>query len=128
MPTRIQRRRTRGWRAPEGAVYVGRGTRWGNPFRVGAPHPHPDENGRPIRDRAEAVDLFELHIGPMGMHEYDDDKLAALRAMAGRPLMCWCPLDQPCHANVLLLCYALAAQIGRLKQLVDDATRQAEAA
>lgn len=34
MPKRIQRKRTRGWRAPEGAVYVGRGSRYGNPFRV----------------------------------------------------------------------------------------------
>src|SRR5690348_3995079 len=31
-PRRIQRKRTKGWRMPEGAVYVGRGTRWGNPF------------------------------------------------------------------------------------------------
>jgi hypothetical protein len=32
MPERIQRRRTAGWRMPERAVYVGRPTRWGNPF------------------------------------------------------------------------------------------------
>ena len=32
MPERIQRRRTKGWRLPAGAVYVGRPTRWGNPF------------------------------------------------------------------------------------------------
>lgn len=31
-PKRIQRRRTKGWRMPEGAVYVGRPTKWGNPF------------------------------------------------------------------------------------------------
>lgn len=31
-PRRVQRRRVKGWRAPEGAVYVGRGTKWGNPF------------------------------------------------------------------------------------------------
>ncbi|WP_342394587.1 DUF4326 domain-containing protein [Prescottella agglutinans] len=35
MPQRIQRRRTRGWRMPEGAVYVGRPSGWGNPFKVG---------------------------------------------------------------------------------------------
>jgi hypothetical protein len=29
---RIQRKRTKGWRMPEGAVYVGRPSRWGNPF------------------------------------------------------------------------------------------------
>ena len=34
MPKRVQRRRTAGWRAPEGAKYVGRGTRYGNPFAV----------------------------------------------------------------------------------------------
>ncbi len=31
---RIQRKRTAGWTAPEGAVYVGRGSKWGNAFRV----------------------------------------------------------------------------------------------
>lgn len=34
-PRRIQRRRTKGWRMPEGAVYVGRGSKWGNPYKVG---------------------------------------------------------------------------------------------
>lgn len=32
MPQRIQRQRVKGWRMPEGCVYVGRPTRWGNPF------------------------------------------------------------------------------------------------
>lgn len=31
-PKRIQRKRTKGWRTPEGAVYVGRPSAWGNPF------------------------------------------------------------------------------------------------
>ena len=30
MPVRIQRKRTKGWGMPEGAVYVGRPNRWGN--------------------------------------------------------------------------------------------------
>ena len=38
MPKRIQRQRTKGWRMPEGAVYVGRPSRWGNPFRLGTPY------------------------------------------------------------------------------------------
>lgn len=33
-PKRIQRKRSKGWRMPEGAVYVGRPTKWGNPFCV----------------------------------------------------------------------------------------------
>lgn len=36
MPQRIRRQRTKGWRMPEGAVYVGRGSDWGNPYVVGA--------------------------------------------------------------------------------------------
>lgn len=35
MPQRIQRKRVKGWRMPPGAVYVGRPSDWGNPFRVG---------------------------------------------------------------------------------------------
>jgi hypothetical protein len=34
MPQRLQRSRAKGWRMPAGAVYVGRPTRWGNPFTV----------------------------------------------------------------------------------------------
>lgn len=33
-PQRIQRKRTKGWRMPAGAVYVGRPSRWGNPFEA----------------------------------------------------------------------------------------------
>jgi hypothetical protein len=34
MPKRIQRKRTKGWKIPEGAVYVGRPTIYGNPFHL----------------------------------------------------------------------------------------------
>lgn len=33
-PKRIQRKRTKGWRMPEGAVSVCRPSIWGNPFTV----------------------------------------------------------------------------------------------
>ena len=43
MPQRIQRKRTKGWRTPlcscgcgKPARYVGRPTKWGNPFRLSA--------------------------------------------------------------------------------------------
>lgn len=36
-PKRIQLRRTKGWRMPEGAMSVARPTRWGNPYVVGDP-------------------------------------------------------------------------------------------
>ena len=97
MPQRFQRSRVAGWRMPEGSVYVGRPTRWGNPFKAGDPHP---ETHRPIRDAAEAAFLFDLHVGPMGLHEIDPAEVR--RELGGKDLACWCPLDQPCHADVLL--------------------------
>lgn len=36
-PRRVQRKRAPGWRAPDAAIYVGRPTRWGNPFVGGSP-------------------------------------------------------------------------------------------
>ena len=64
MPERIQRRRTRGWRMPVRAVYVGRPTRWGNPFDwrdiydhlVEAGEPHGTETQR--RAKGVACDEF----------------------------------------------------------------------
>lgn len=51
-PKRIQRKRTKGWRMPEGAVYVGRGSKWGNPFRW--------EDERELWRRADAGEVFDL--------------------------------------------------------------------
>ncbi|SKE25070.1 Uncharacterised protein [Mycobacteroides abscessus subsp. massiliense] len=39
MPERIQRKRTAGWRMPEGAIYVGRPSQWGNPYVAGPGRP-----------------------------------------------------------------------------------------
>ena len=53
-PQRIQRKRTKGWRMPEGAVYVGRPTKWGNPFEYLTPQ-------GVIRYRPEAPEEWEYH-------------------------------------------------------------------
>lgn len=105
-PSRIQRKRTKGWRMPEGAVYVGRPTVWGNPWREGStgwtvlPGGFIDREPHPPLTRAEAVESFRNAVE----HDMqDEDYAASLRfALAGRDLACWCPLDQPCHADVLL--------------------------
>ena len=82
MPKGIQRKRTKGWRMPPGAVYVGRPSRWGNPFTI-------EEYG------AEgAVAEFAIYVA-MGFGGDPDE-------LRGKDLACWCPLDQPCHRNVLL--------------------------
>lgn len=114
-PQRVQRQRTKGWRKPEGAVYVGRGSRWGNPYRL---HHGP---GHEAADAAEAVRRYRrwltdpLKAGHMGLHVHSNlpsyqgvpyrtrPSIEEIReALAGCDLLCWCPLDRPCHADVLL--------------------------
>jgi hypothetical protein len=94
-PRRIQLRRAKGWRKPPGAIVVARPSRWGNPFRLGAPHP---VSGEPLT-RAEMVRLYRAHVGPGGPGELSREDLDELR---GHDLACWCPLDEACHADVLL--------------------------
>jgi hypothetical protein len=70
---------------PAGAVYVGRPSRWGNPFPVAEHGP------------AAAVELYRVWLLDRPA------VLAAARAeLAGRSLACWCPPGAPCHAEVLL--------------------------
>ncbi len=96
-PRRIQRSRAAGWRMPPNSVYVGRPSRWGNPFRVGQSVPPPYGGG--LVETAEiAVELYRAWLVDM-TPEY----LTALRTeLAGRNLACWCPPGQRCHADVLL--------------------------
>ena len=87
-PRRVPLRRQRGWRKPAGAVVVARPSRWGNPFVIG-----------PGRTREDAVAAYAraLLAGELGITVAD-----VRRELAGRDLACWCPLDVPCHADVLL--------------------------
>lgn len=110
MPERVQLRRHRGFRKPEGAIVVARGTDWGNPFVVGRPlnvsTPTPydkqaRDNGtwygwRPLITREVAVAMFRAWVEWNG---YADQ---IRRELAGHDLACWCRLDQPCHADVLI--------------------------
>ena len=110
-PKRIQRKRTKGWRMPEGAVYVGRPTLWGNPFKVGIRVPVDTLNGEKFWD-ASAADVAAMFRGwlanpaiyPGAVGARRDRLRAALDRgdLRGKDLACWCPLDQPCHADVLL--------------------------
>lgn len=127
MPERLQRRRQKGWRMPEGAVYVGRPTRWGNPFRIGRPGDACDPFGPFLAvgmgyrgDRAgchrASVAAHRLWLtqgrspglrwGAKTVWDIDPGEppsFGAIReALAGRALVCWCRLDQPCHADMLL--------------------------
>ena len=117
VPSRVQRKRGRGWRMPDGAVYVGRPTIWGNPFRVtrssdyhglpgswfvqdehGISH-HPEQDSqRSARQRA--VDLYSARILQDDATSVSVEQVRA--ELRGRDLVCWCPRREPCHADVLL--------------------------
>ena len=107
MPARIQRKRVKGWRAPEGAVYVGRGSRWGNPFKVGTiffvEPGSPARGYRCINSNEDAAYLYRYWLkGRYKDHPELPPAPEGLVTLAGKDLMCWCPADQPCHADVLL--------------------------
>lgn len=97
---RIQHRRSRGWRMPDGAVYVGRTTR-------GRRHQRLSDTGgitptaqiEVVSDRADAVDLVRALVSRPESKVF---LIEARGALAGRDLVCWCPLSDPCHADVLL--------------------------
>lgn len=95
-PVRIQRKRTKGWRMPPDTIYVGRGSRFGNPYnwREGV------EVGNEAWAKGAAVELYREWLrNGRGPSAPTDEEIAALR---GRNLACWCKPDEPCHADVLL--------------------------
>lgn len=112
-------RRPGGWRKghPD-AVIVARPSKWGNPYRpvrtTDGQWAIFDDNGMdyslvgwgPYPDRldaiAQCVEGFRVYEVA-----YRDDvpgltEGMVRRELAGKDLACWCPLDQPCHADVLL--------------------------
>lgn len=109
-PRRIQRRRTKGWRMPEGAVYVDRPTKWGNPWRRDpvwarvivweredgtqddyAVGPYREELESAIADPWGTPHALPFRIMADDLHE-----------LRGKDLVCWCKPGEPCHADVLL--------------------------
>jgi hypothetical protein len=109
MPKRIQRKRAKGWRMPDGAVYVGRPGAFGNYWSSLG---HSNE---------EAVRLYRLWLSGVStrralaslygslpieaveaLHEMRAVVLARLPELRGKDLACWCRPGQPCHADVLL--------------------------
>lgn len=110
-PIRVQRKRTKGWRMPENTVYVGRPSAFGNPFVIGQTY-KTEENGPAIgwgealkymtgplikiETRTQAVEMYEAYLKRCPI---PDDMINELK---GKNLACFCPLDKPCHADVLL--------------------------
>ena len=110
-PRRVQMTRSAPWRTanPE-AVIVARPRYWGNPWAVrpsrttrGMWAIETEDGYEDIGTRAEAIAVavaqyrqWRQGLAALGLQL---ERLAELR---GRDLACWCSLDQPCHADVLL--------------------------
>lgn len=107
MPQRLQRKRTRGWRMPEGAVCVTRPGPWGNPF----------ENAFEFRAWLTAPQsiVTVLHYLLLSRSGVSTEKaehrrqwiLEHLPELRGKDLLCWCSVSEcgrevQCHADVLL--------------------------
>lgn len=85
---------------PEGAVYVGRPTKWGNPFRAGKVR---YLTGPKAGQLATAADVVEIYRNRIERCQGGEAIVGLIRAeLRGKDLACWCPLGQPCHADVLL--------------------------
>lgn len=115
-PRRVQRTRTKGGGMPPGAVYVGRPSKWGNPFMI----------RRDSRERAWIIEYADPD-GSGGFATRGKETKAATAALAvmmyreclvtchlavtvedvrreirGKDLACWCKPGAACHADVLL--------------------------
>jgi hypothetical protein len=99
-PQRIQRSRAPGWRMPPGAAYVGRPSRWGNPFQGD----DAAELYRRWMDGQMTESEWIERAGKNGPEHWDAQRLRAeaVELLRGVTLACWCRPDQPCHADVLL--------------------------
>jgi|ERR1700733_5375379 len=90
MPKRIQRKRTKGWKMPPNTVYVGRPTKWGNPYKL-----------LQFDSAENCIDAFlQWLLACNHRSVIDVDRVKA--ELRGKDLACWCPPGQPCHADVLL--------------------------
>ncbi len=105
---RVQRKRTKGAKLPDGAVCVTRPGPWGNLFKVTSCI----EVGYADNDadaRKMCVDSFRDWLTKGDTSEwwfdYNRDRWAWMREnleqLRGKQLACCCPLDLPCHADIL---------------------------
>ena len=91
---------------PPGAISVGRPSRWGNPFTLADAR---DQGylGTDEELRRMCAALFEAWLRDPEREWYAGRErawriMAEIDTLRGHDLACWCPLDQPCHADVLL--------------------------
>jgi|SRR3989304_1812230 len=117
---RIQRKRTKGFKTPENTIYVGRPTKWGNPFIDISDIVYVDASHRrtilskwvyygTVSETGGAAKLYRDMIMDLNSHEveteiYNKFKLIrdTHRDLEGKNLSCFCSTSIPCHADTLL--------------------------
>lgn len=128
VPTRIQRRRTAGWRKPANTVIVDRTSRFGNPFRITSAM---DAFGcTETQAREYAVKTFGPWLAGSRAEWVSDEAdrlreriLASLPQLVDKDLACACAPDEQCHADVLLEWAAapdLAERVAKARARVDQ--------
>lgn len=107
-PVRVQRRRSKGWRMPPNTASVCRPGPFGNPFRLGAPLEDVDRAlrtaaGLPAGGTLTAATAVQLYRHWL-LHTPEGGAILqrAEKELPGKNLACYCSLEGPCHADVLL--------------------------
>lgn len=108
VPERVRLSRAKGYRLPPNTVLVSRPNICGNPFTIKGAR-DAGYKGTDADLRAYAVDLYRrwLNGEPSVLCGPDWPRLRRrilkrIPELRGKNLACWCPLDEPCHADVLL--------------------------
>lgn len=127
MMKRIQRKRTKGWKMPENTIYVGRPTKWGNPFRLIQDCIYVDAGWRrgqvdkwvfwAVGNEKDIINLYGMlfekwPVAVSGRPDFDywNDHFIKLdlTELKGKDLACWCKIVDKnnnyiqCHADILL--------------------------
>ena len=126
-PTRVQRSRKKGWKMPLNTIYVGRGSKWGNPLRVMGDMIYIDAGYRRkvfskwfylcFGDASKCVQIYKFIVtgimgsGKLGVSLKDEPDILYwanyfsklnFKELKGKNLSCWCKHSEPCHSDVLL--------------------------
>lgn len=128
LPKRTQRKRSKGWKMPENTKYVGRPSKWGNPFKVGEESPFLydeilQQYGQSWSEYPTYIDTLNVLKYSIRGHEVEDNEAATIlfreylnwlqenkpteykqliEPLKGKNLACWCKIGTPCHVDVLI--------------------------
>ena len=109
IPVRLQRSRRHKQFSPNGlaTVYVGRPTKWGNPFKVTGEDGHwfvindYDEPLVSFINKEDAIACCVENYKEYISHEHNLG-IKNISDLVGKNLSCWCSQNCLCHADILL--------------------------